>query len=55
MSQLIDQLAEQQILAAQAQGQLQDLPGEGAPLVLEDDSMVPEHLRAGYRLLKNAY
>lgn len=54
MSQLIDQLAEQQILAAQAQGQLQDLPGEGAPLVLEDDSMVPEHLRAGYRLLKNA-
>lgn len=54
MSQLIDQLAEQQIRAAQELGQLQDLPGQGAPLVLDDDSMVPETLRAGYRLLKNA-
>ncbi|QIE97551.1 DUF1992 domain-containing protein [Pantoea stewartii] len=51
---LIDQLAEQHIKAAQEKGELSDLPGEGAPLNLEDDSQVPPDLRAGYRLLKNA-
>ncbi|KGD81794.1 uncharacterized protein DUF1992 [Pantoea sp. PNA 14-12] len=51
---LIDQLAEQHIKAAQEKGELSDLPGEGAPLNLEDDSQVPPELRAGYRLLKNA-
>lgn len=51
---LIDQLAEQHIKAAQENGELSDLPGEGAPLNLEDDSQVPPELRAGYRLLKNA-
>ncbi|KTS75484.1 MULTISPECIES: DUF1992 domain-containing protein [Pantoea] len=51
---LVDQLAEQHIKAAQEKGELSDLPGEGAPLNLEDDSQVPPELRAGYRLLKNA-
>lgn len=51
---LIDQLAEKQILAAMEKGDLDNLPGKGKPLVLEDDSMVPTHLRAGYRILKNA-
>lgn len=51
---LIDQLAEQHILAAQEKGELSNLPGEGAPLKLDDDSGVPEELRTGYRLLKNA-
>jgi len=51
---LIDQLAEQHIRAAQEKGELSNLPGEGAPLELEDDSQVPEELRSGYRLLKNA-
>lgn len=51
---LIDELAEQKIAAALAAGELDDLPGKGQPLVLDDDSMVPEHLRAGYRLLRNA-
>lgn len=51
---LIDQLAEQHIKAAQEKGELSYLPGEGAPLNLEDDSQVPPELRAGYRLLKNA-
>lgn len=51
---LIDQLAEQHIQAAQLKGELSNLPGEGAPLVLDDVSHVPEQLRAGYRLLKNA-
>lgn len=51
---LIDQLAEQHIKAAQEKGELSNLAGEGAPLVLDDDSHVPPELRAGYRLLKNA-
>ncbi len=51
---LIDKLAEQAIDKARREGQLDNLPGAGKPLVLEDDSQVPEHLRAGYRLLKNA-
>ncbi|WP_333617608.1 DUF1992 domain-containing protein [Mixta calida] len=51
---LIDRLAEQHIREAQEKGELTDLPGECAPLVLDDDSHVPPELRAGYRLLKNA-
>lgn len=51
---LIDQLAEQHIRAAQEKGELSNLPGEGAPLHLDDDSQVPQELRAAYRLLKNS-
>ena len=45
--------AEQRILEAQTQGVFDDLPGAGAPLKLDDDAMVPEELRAAYRILKN--
>lgn len=51
---LIDQLAEARIEEAIAEGAFDELPGAGQPLALEDDSMVPEHLRAAYRVLKNA-
>lgn len=51
---LIDQLVEQHIREAQEKGELSNLPGEGAPLHLEDDSGVPVELRTAYRLLKNA-
>lgn len=51
---LIDQLAEQHIRDALEKGELSNLPGEGAPLQLDDDSGVPAELRTGYRLLKNA-
>jgi len=51
---LLDQLAEQHIRAAQEKGELSNLPGEGSPLELDDDSHVPAELRSGYRLLKNA-
>ncbi len=51
---LIDQLVEQQIRAAQEKGELSNLPGEGAPLQLEDESGVPPDLRTAYRLLKNS-
>ncbi|NTX82040.1 DUF1992 domain-containing protein [Serratia proteamaculans] len=51
---LLDQWAERHILDAQAKGELDNLPGQGQPLVLDDDSAVPAELRTGFRLLKNA-
>ena len=51
---LIDKLAEKKITEAIERGELNDLPGAAQPLDLGDDAMVPEELRAGYRLLKNA-
>jgi hypothetical protein len=51
---LIDRLAEQKIAEATERGELDNLPGEGRPLQLGEDALVPEELRAGYRLLKNA-
>ena len=51
---IIDALAEENILAAMRRGEFDDLPGTGKPLQLDDDSAVPESLRAAYRLLKNA-
>jgi DnaJ homologue, subfamily C, member 28, conserved domain len=51
---LIDQLAERHIQQAAQRGEFDDLPGAGKPLVLDDDALIPEELRAGYRLLKNA-
>ena len=51
---LIDQLAEAAILQAIEQRQLDDLPGSGRPLRLDDDSLIREELRAAYRLMKNA-
>jgi hypothetical protein len=51
---LLDALAEQHIAEAAARGAFDDLPGAGAPLPAEHMELVPEELRAGYRLLKNA-
>ena len=51
---LIDQWAERYIIDAQQKGELDNLPGSGKPLELDDDSLVPPDLRAGYRLLRNA-
>lgn len=51
---LIDQLAEKHILAALRQGDLDNLPGTGHTLQLDDDSHVPQELRASYRILKNS-
>jgi DnaJ homologue, subfamily C, member 28, conserved domain len=49
-----DNIAERRIREAQENGEFDDLPGAGAPLAFDDDALVPEELRAGYRLLKNA-
>jgi hypothetical protein len=51
---LIDALAEEQITAAIRRGEFDDLPGQGEPLRLDDDSAVPEALRVAYRILRNA-
>ncbi|TBL79621.1 DUF1992 domain-containing protein [Obesumbacterium proteus] len=51
---LVDEWAERHISSALKRGELDNLSGEGKPLVLDDDSHVPADLRAGYRLLKNA-
>ncbi|WP_295878436.1 DnaJ family domain-containing protein [uncultured Thiohalocapsa sp.] len=51
---LIDALAEKKIQEAIERGELDALPGAGRPVPEDDLSMVPEHLRAGYRLLKSA-
>lgn len=51
---LLDEWAERHISEAQAKGELDNLPGQGQPLKLDDDSAVPAELRLGFRLLKNA-
>ena len=48
-------IAEERILDAQRAGAFDDLPGKGKPLDLEDTSWVPEDLRIGYHILKNAH
>lgn len=51
---LFEHLAEQRIAEAVARGELDDLPGSGRPLDLDDDALVPEDLRLACRILKNA-
>jgi DnaJ homologue, subfamily C, member 28, conserved domain len=52
---LFQRLAEQRILEAQRKGEFDNLPGKGKPLELEDLSWVPDDLRIGYKVLKNAH
>jgi hypothetical protein len=51
---MLDFLVEQRLEEAVSRGALANLPGEGRPLELDDDSLIPEDLRAAYRILKNA-
>ena len=51
---IFDRIAEAKITAAVERGEFDDLPGAGRPLELEDLSRIPPHLRAGYRILRNA-
>jgi len=51
---LIEKIAEARIRDAMARGDFDNLAGRGRPLRLEDLSKVPDDLRAGYILLKNA-
>lgn len=49
-----ESIAEQRIQEALVRGELDGLPGEGQPLDLDDDRLVPEELRMVYRVLKNS-
>ena len=49
-----EKIAERKIKEALEKGELDNLPGQGEPLSLEDDSHVPEDLRMAYKVLKNA-
>ena len=51
---MLEFLVEQRLLDAVSRGELENLPGEGHPLELDDDPLVPEDLRVAYRILKNA-
>jgi len=51
---MLDFLAERRIAEAVSRGELDDLPGAGRPLDLDDGAFVPEELRVAYRILKNA-
>ncbi|MEF8823190.1 MAG: DnaJ family domain-containing protein [Desulfohalobiaceae bacterium] len=50
----LQQIAETKIRQAQREGELDNLPGEGQRLELDDDSHIPSELRMAYRILKNA-
>jgi DnaJ-like protein len=49
-----EDIVEQKIRAALERGEFADLPGQGRPLDLASDTLVPEELRVPYRILKNS-
>ncbi|MDO7905713.1 DUF1992 domain-containing protein [Paenibacillus sp. JX-17] len=51
---MFSRIVEQKLAEAVARGELDNLPGAGKPLQLEDLSHVPEDLRMSYKLMKNA-
>ena len=51
---ILANVAEQKILAAIARGELDNLSLQGQPIPHEDLRLVPEELRMGYKVLKNA-
>lgn len=51
---ILQTIAEERIREAQREGVFDNLPGQGAPLQLEDDSAIPEELRMAWHVLKNA-
>jgi len=54
MMNILSKIAEQKIKEAIDRGELNNLPGKGKPINLEDETFIPEDLRAAYRVLKNA-
>ncbi|KGX90338.1 DnaJ family domain-containing protein [Pontibacillus marinus] len=47
-------MAEERIKQADRNGEFKDLPGKGKPLDLSEINAVPEDLRMGYTIMKNA-
>jgi hypothetical protein len=50
----LELIAERRIDEAAARGELQGLPGEGRPLDLYEDPLVPEDMKMAKRILGNA-
>ena len=51
---VLELLAERKIAEAVSRGEFSGLPGEGRPLELDDNALVPEDERMANRILKNA-
>jgi hypothetical protein len=49
-----ERIAENRILEAIEAGEFDNLPGQGQPLNLQDESHIPPELRMAYKILKNA-
>jgi len=47
-------IAEQRIREAIEKGEFENLEKSGRPLIFEDETWIPEDLRAAYRVLKNS-
>lgn len=47
-------MVEERIQAAMRRGELDNLPGAGKPLELDDDPLIPPEIRVAHRILKNA-
>lgn len=50
----IGRIAERKIQEAMDEGKFDNLPGNGKPIVFDEDMMTPPHLRMANRILKNA-
>ena len=50
----LDRIVENILAEAISKGELDNLPGTGEPLQLDDDRLIPEELRMAYRVLRNA-
>lgn len=51
---MFDQIVEAKIQEAIRRGEFDNLPSKGKPINLDDWSRLPEDIRVGYTLLKNA-
>ena len=51
---MLDFLAERRLQEAVSRGEFDDLPGQGRPLDLDEDPLIPEDLRLAYRILRIA-
>jgi hypothetical protein len=49
-----EKIVEARIRRALQEGEFDDLPGKGRPLVFAEDRHIPEDLRICYKILKNA-
>ena len=49
-----EKIVEERIRVAQKNGEFENLPDTGKPLVFKNEGFIPEDLRMAYKILKNA-